>query len=311
MSDAPGPLTPGRRKHYLSISICTHESTHAIQVGQLVAVPHLKRGTMSHDATSWARACKTGSMSAKFVLMRLADYAGTDYSCYPSVRKLADECEMSESTVRAATKLLAETGLIRVFYRHRPDGSRRSSRYQLLVEGPDTMLPDADDWADHRRISADAMRQNPAGAPAAADGGPRRDLAVIPLTEPSPVEPSPVTPRASRSERATRVPDDFTPDENMRAWYAAEKLEQTIDGRVEHQKFMNYWQSLAGPKAKKLDWSKTWMNWMLTAAERSGRRPSTALAPVSGAPYRPSTTDQKVAQTLELGRRLQAMEESK
>lgn len=264
---------------------------------------------MSHDATSWARARKTGSMSAKFVLMRLADYAGTDYSCYPSVHKLAEECEMGESTVRAATKLLAELGLIRVFYRHRPDGSRRSSRYQLLVEGPDTMAPDADDWADHRRISADAMRQDPAGAPPGSSGGARQDLAVIPLTEPSPVEPSPVIPRAPRSERATRVPDNFTPDENMRAWYAAEKLEQAIDGRVEHEKFMDYWRAKPGAMAKKHDWPATWRNWMRTAAERR-TGPRGSAAPVSGAPYR-STTNDKVMQGLALAEKFRQMEENR
>lgn len=130
--------------------------------------------------------------------------------------------------------------------------------------------------------------------------------------------------RATRSATATRVPDDFMPDEKMRAWYAAEKLEQIIDGRIEHQKFMNYWQALPGVKGKKLDWPATWRNWMLEAASRASRNgytrpvsapPGNSVMPHTGGmpgTYRPSTTDQKIAQTLELGRRLQAqMEETK
>jgi hypothetical protein len=125
------------------------------------------------------------------------------------------------------------------------------------------------------------------------------------------------TPSVSmRAERATRLSEDFTPDERMKAWFVEEKLAATIDGRIEHQKFMNYWLSKPGRDGRKTDWRRTWMNWMLeasTRAERYGvrRTPGNSLAPVSGAPLRPSTTDQKVAQTLDLGRRLQAMEDAK
>ncbi len=268
-------------------------------------VPTTREGALSgkgitlHDATSWALAQKTGSSSAKFILLRLADYAGTDWSCYPSARKLAQECEMGESTVRQATKLLAELGLIRVFYRYRPDGSQRSCRYQLLPDGPDTMEPDADDWAD-RRQNLDAMRQQPAGGGPESGGEPRQDLALIPSTDPSPVDPSPVTPRAPRSERGTRVPRDFQPDEGMRAWFVAEQLASVIDGRIEHQKFMNYWLAKPGRDGRKVDWRRTWMNWMLEAAQRAGRRPAAV-------PLR-STTDEKVAATLALAERFRQEE---
>ena len=83
---------------------------------------------MSHDATTWAKAQKTGHGTAKLILLLLADYAGTDYSCYPSVAKLAELSELAESTVRSVTKLLAEKGLIRVFYRYRDNHTRRSDR---------------------------------------------------------------------------------------------------------------------------------------------------------------------------------------
>jgi DNA-binding transcriptional ArsR family regulator len=270
---------------------------------------------MSHDATAWARTQKTGSTSAKFILMLLADYAGTDYSCWPSVAKLAEVAEMGESTVRAATKLLAEAGLIRVFYRHRSSGLRRTSRYQLLIDGTATAEPDADDWSRQRQISAEDDRQEPAVDGADLSASVRQDLADIPIKEPSlKNEPSVVTPGAERAARATRVPENFMPDEKMRAWFLEEQLPAVIDGKREHARFMDYWLGCPGVRGKKVDWPATWRNWMREAADRagrSGRRPGNALAPVSGAPYRPSTTDQKVAQTLELGRRLQAMEETK
>lgn len=264
---------------------------------------------MSHDATAWAKTQKTGSTSAKFVLLLLADYAGTDYSCYPSVRKLAEVAEMGESTVRAATKLLAELGLIRVFYRHKSSGLRRSCRYQLLVDGAETMEPDADDWASYRQISADDHRQDLADDPPDLSGSTRQDLADIPTREPSlKSEPPALTP-AERAVRATRIPDGFQPTEEMRAWFVAEQLPAVIDGRVEHAKFVDYWTACPGAKGRKLDWPATWRNWMRTAAERAPRRASSALVPISGAPYRPSTTDQRVAQGLALAAKFREEEQ--
>jgi len=107
--------------------------------------------------------------------------------------------------------------------------------------------------------------------------------------------------------KATRIPEDFRPDDSMRAWYR-ENIGASINGVVEHEKFCDYWKAVPGVRGQKVDWPATWRNWMRTASERAPRRPGADLAPVSGAPYRPSTTDTKVAQTLELGRRL--MEES-
>lgn len=256
---------------------------------------------MSHDATAWAKAQKTGSSPAKFILMVLADFAGTDYSSYPSVKKLADITELSESTVRSATKLLAEQGLIRVFYRYRDNHTRRSSRYQLLVDGPETMEPDADDWAHQRQEPAVGHRQEPEGTPQELADSHRQELALIPHSDPSLRDPSVVTPGAARTARATRVPEDFMPDEKMRAWFVGEKLGAAINGQREHEKFMDYWRGCPGAKGRKHDWPATWRNWMRSAAERQAARPwkSGQLAePVSGAPY--SKTNDRVIQGLNL-----------
>lgn len=266
---------------------------------------------MSHDATSWARKQQTGSSSAKFVLMLLADRAGTDYSCWPSVASIAGETEMGESTVRAATKLLAEKGLIRVFYRQRKDGFlRRSSRYQLLVDGPETELPDADDWSSHRQISADdaAAESQRMHAPDLS-GTDRQDLAHIPIKEPSPKnEPSALNPGASRTAKATRIPDGFYPSPEMQAWFREQGFDRVIiNPRMEHEKFCDYWGAKSGRDATKTDWVKTWRNWMRTAAERTGRTPHGGQVYAQNGQ---STTDQRVAQGLALAEKFRLMEEN-
>jgi hypothetical protein len=106
------------------------------------------------------------------------------------------------------------------------------------------------------------------------------------------------------------VPDNFWPDEKMRAWFDENNLANVIDGPTEHEKFMDYFRAAPGIKGRKTDWPATWRNWMRNAAERADRRPGTALMmPPSGrpnaldpmgVPYKPSTTDQRVGQAMAL-----------
>lgn len=263
---------------------------------------------MSHDATAWAKAQQTGNSPAKFILMVLADFAGTDYSCYPSVKKLAEITELGESTVRQATKKLTEDGLIRVFYRYRDNHTRRSSRYQLLVDGVDTMEPDAEDWAGHRQVSAEGHRQEAAGTRQEAADSQRQELALIPHSDPSLREPSPDTPGASRTAKATRLPANFQPTAEMRAWFLDENLLAAIPNpRLEHDSFCDYWTAKAGVNARKVDWAATWRNWMRKAATRSGQGGNYQTG---GNGYKPSTTDQRVAQGLAVAEKFRKMEEA-
>ena len=73
-----------------------------------------------------------------------------------------------------------------------------------------------------------------------------------------------------------------------------------VDGKTEHAKFCDYWRAKPGKDGRKLDWVATWRNWMRTAGERYKPRPR-------GGPSEPeSTTNDRVQQALESGRRVQA-----
>ena len=157
---------------------------------------------MSHDATAWARQQQTGNTSAKFLLMMLADHAGSDYSCWPGQESLSKLTEMSERTIRRATELLVIQGLIRVFYRYRSDNTRRSCRYQLLIDGPGTELPETVDWRTMRQLEPDPVTGTPPDSLTEPTGlsvqDHRSESPVIPPTEPS-TEPSALNPGASRN----------------------------------------------------------------------------------------------------------------
>jgi hypothetical protein len=98
---------------------------------------------------------------------------------------------------------------------------------------------------------------------------------------------------SSPAKRGTRIPNDFAVAPAMVAWARANT--PTVDGQRETLKFINYWQAKAGRDGVKLDWPATWRNWMLNAAER--------------APQGKPTTSDKMRSTLEIGRRLQAVQD--
>lgn len=73
---------------------------------------------------AWARGVRTGSPSRKAVLVALADHCN-DHTlrCDPRLDLLADETELSLTTVKRAAKELVESGLIGRERRRRADGS--------------------------------------------------------------------------------------------------------------------------------------------------------------------------------------------
>lgn len=101
---------------------------------------------------------------------------------------------------------------------------------------------------------------------------------------PDPTRPDPkkrTTPTAPR-ERGTRIPEDFTPTPEMVAWARQECPD--VDGRWATAKFIDHWASKPGKDGLKIDWAKTWRNWMRTEQERAhARRPRLQAVPTDPA----------------------------
>jgi uncharacterized protein YdaU (DUF1376 family) len=76
--------------------------------------------------------------------------------------------------------------------------------------------------------------------------------------------------------RGTRLTDDWRPSSDDVQYARDINLpDQTI--RVEVEKFKNYWLAKSGSSAVKLDWSRTWKNWVLSAKERMPKRPDPTI----------------------------------
>lgn len=115
---------------------------------------------------------------------------------------------------------------------------------------------------------------------------PTRSSSYEELQDAPPASPGP--PKGSTTDRGHRLPDDFTVTEAMAKW-AREKA--PLCGLADHEAFCDYWRAVPGARGRKLDWEKTWRNWM----RREQERRSTPGRSNGTAPRR-STTDERVAQ---------------
>lgn len=61
--------------------------------------------------------------------------------------------------------------------------------------------------------------------------------------------------------KGQRLSPDWAPDMNETQWAKARRPELDIDEQVEL--FVNHWVAKTGQDATKLDWGRTWKNWII------------------------------------------------
>lgn len=95
---------------------------------------------------------KTGDALAKLVLISLANRADNNGECYPSLERIADDCETTKMTVTRKLRVLEKLGLIKRLNRS-VEGMKTSNLYRLpdvthsyndvtqSHEGSNTVLP--------------------------------------------------------------------------------------------------------------------------------------------------------------------------
>lgn len=90
---------------------------------------------MSHEATNWAIKQRGLKPATKILLWHLCDRHNPDFGCFPSIKKLSEDCEISERSVQTHIDILVELGLVRVESGGvRPNGTFKSNRYILRFE---------------------------------------------------------------------------------------------------------------------------------------------------------------------------------
>ena len=88
---------------------------------------------------------------------------------------------------------------------------------------------------------------------------------------------SKTSPRA-RSSRGTRIPDGWQPDQALVDWTQANA--PAAANAVEVERFRDYWQSISGQRAIRVNWAATWRNWARKCQEQQAQ-PQRGPAPRS------------------------------
>lgn len=141
---------------------------------------------MAHDATTLVKQRRFGSTSVKAVVLVLADYADTTWSCFVGQRRLAFEAEVGERTARRILADLEARGLIARQRRTRADGTRTSDRIVLVkraIAALPAMMAADDVPADDDCLPA-TVAGGDEGLPATDDSPTGQSLAGEPLEEP-------------------------------------------------------------------------------------------------------------------------------
>lgn len=187
------------------------------------------------------------SPAAKLVLLKLGDHANDEGECWPSQRRIAEDCGLTRQTVNEQIRKLIELGLLNT--QNRFDGTGQlTNRYFLPCRQIGHPLS-----ADPTPLSAQATP--PVGS---ADTEPSLNL----KEEASPIG-------EAKKDRGTRLPDDFVVPEAWKEKAVALREKHSphapIDVEAEAVKFVLFWSAKAGAGATKRDWEKTFYNWCLNA----------------------------------------------
>ncbi|WP_105464398.1 helix-turn-helix domain-containing protein [Escherichia coli] len=138
---------------------------------------------MSMNLMAKAMNIKVGNPLRKLVLIKLADNANDNGECWPSYQHVADQCEVSRSTVKSHIRALEEMGLLKRESR-RKGGLNQSNVFYLTLDNAQQIQPESG-GAGAARGGAGAAR---GGAGAALGGGagaaPRTYHSFEPVNEP-------------------------------------------------------------------------------------------------------------------------------
>lgn len=215
----------------------------------------------------WAFDQKTGSPTSKLLLVKLADNANDQGYCYPSLKKICAESELSERATREHLMLLQKAGLIEIIRRFGDGGVHLPSHFQLNAQ---------------TRPAASGMHVVQEGAARGAVPVVRH---VQNNKEPSEENPQEnlhnhapkgaVTRPALRGKPRTLI-GEFSPAEDLQARAVAYWLKHgRRDLNVEDEVF-RFRGFHTGKGSRMVDWGAAWQTWYCNALQMNRLPPGAA-----------------------------------
>lgn len=97
---------------------------------------------MSMSLMAKAMNIKVGNPLRKLVLIKLADNANDNGECWPSYQHVADQCEVSRSTVKSHIRALEEMGLLKREFRRKGE-LNQSNVFYLTLDNAQQIQPES------------------------------------------------------------------------------------------------------------------------------------------------------------------------
>ncbi|HCA4432749.1 helix-turn-helix domain-containing protein [Escherichia coli] len=130
---------------------------------------------MSMNLMAKAMNIKVGNPLRKLVLIKLADNANDNGECWPSYQHVADQCEVSRSTVKSHIRALEEMGLLKRECRRKGE-LNQSNVFYLTLDNAQQIPPESG--------GAGAARGGAGAARGGAGAAPRTYHSFEPVNEP-------------------------------------------------------------------------------------------------------------------------------
>jgi len=188
---------------------------------------------------AWAVKQKTGDALGRCLLLTLANYADEHGKCWPSLSRLADDCEMHRATVIRKLEALRDLGLVAREQKETPAGTYNVYTLSLTATPSRT----------------EQLPQSHTATPLVAQSDPI--LSLEPIKEP-------ITKEARK--RAAPIPEGFPFETDIR-WTLKEHPK--LSPWDEAAKFRDY--ALAHRKTY-ADWQAAWRTWCRNAERWSAER---------------------------------------
>ncbi|EAQ1273998.1 helix-turn-helix domain-containing protein [Salmonella enterica] len=187
---------------------------------------------MSMNLMAKAMSIKVGNPLRKLVLIKLADNANDEGECWPSYQHIADQCEVSRSTVKSHIRALEDMGLLKREFRRKGE-LNQSNVFYLTLDNAQQIPPESGG------AGADL------GGGAGAD--PRTYHSFEPVKEP-----------LERKKKPSSMPEGFSPS----ASHQKMAEEFGISLQDEFDKFTDHHLSKG---SKFIDWSRALNTWIRNA----------------------------------------------
>ncbi|EIN8571926.1 helix-turn-helix domain-containing protein [Salmonella enterica] len=233
---------------------------------------------MSMNLMAKAMNIKVGNPLRKLVLIKLADNANDNGECWPSYQHIADQCEVSRSTVKSHIRALEDMGLLKREFRRKGE-LNQSNVFYLTLDNAQQIQPESG-GAGAARGGAGAARGGAGaarGGAGAARGGAGADLGGGAGAAPRTYHSfEPVKEPLERKKKPSSMPEGFSPS----ASHQKMAEEFGISLQDEFDKFTDHHLSKG---SKFIDWSRALNTWLRNARGFQKSRSCNSFAKPSSA----------------------------